>query len=70
VSAPHRRLDEARAVVVAAADKGESQVTDVRAEHRHGIRPAGGLACGPGRTHVPRDRIANHGAKFLISHQS
>ena len=70
VSAPHRRLDEACAVVVAAADEREPQVTGVRADHRHGIRPAAGLARGPGRPRMPSDRIANHGAQFLISHRS
>jgi hypothetical protein len=38
VIAPHRRLDEARAIVVGAAHEGKAQVARVREEQRRPIQ--------------------------------
>jgi len=41
VIAAHRRLDDARAIVVSAAGHGKAEMADVRGEGRHRIRGAG-----------------------------
>ena len=62
--AAHRRLDDARAIVIGAADHRETQMAAMRAEGGRGIGRGT-----PGTAGVAGDRVANHRAKLLISHQ-
>ena len=62
VIAPHRRLDDARAVIVATSDEREARVAGVRGERRHRI----GRHARTGR--VPGNRVANHRLQFVIIH--
>jgi hypothetical protein len=63
VIAANGRFNQARAIVVSAAENREPQVTWIKRRARAG---RGGSDCGPGMT---RDRLANHLAQFLIIHR-
>jgi len=65
--AADRRLDEARALFVAAAERQpEKRSTRVRSIVGQADRvPVARVAA-----EAPRDRLANHGAKLLLSHRS
>src|SRR3954463_5233786 len=59
--AAHGRLDETRAVVVAAADERQADEAGVRRVARLRRRPALRR-----RADVPRDRVADHRAQLLL----
>jgi hypothetical protein len=61
VSAADRRLDEARAVAVAALRERQPRVTCVEAERRDGIGLSGGRVPG-----MPADRLAHESAQRVF----
>src|SRR5689334_2030906 len=65
VRAPHRRLDDAHAIVVAAAREREAHEACVACERRRPRRAPRGRRVA---AEMPRDRVADHRAELLFSH--